>query len=150
VADLTPSERRGALMLLALCALGAAWDLLHARPVVAPPAEDLAAGIAARAPAARPGVTEPAGAALAAGPALDLNRATAAELDALPGIGPVLASRIVEHRRLAGPFRAADELLAVRGIGPHLFARLRPLVTAGRGPALGDPDTVHFATPPPR
>jgi competence protein ComEA len=132
-------------MLLALCALGAAWDLLHVRPAAAPPAEALAPGIAARAaapPVSGPGVTPDR--APAAG-ALDLNGATAAQLDALPGIGPVLASRIVEHRRLAGRFRSPDELLAVRGIGPHLLARLRPLVSAGPAPGGARPDTMHFA-----
>jgi competence protein ComEA len=57
---------------------------------------------------------------------LDLNTATAAELDALPGIGPVLAARIVEHRRLHGAFRSVEELRSVPGIGPRLLARLRP------------------------
>jgi competence protein ComEA len=47
-----------------------------------------------------------------------------AELDALPGIGPVLAARIVEHRRAHGPFRRVEELRAVRGVGPRLFERL--------------------------
>lgn len=138
---LTPSERRGALMLLALCALGAAWDLLHARPALAPPVESaLPAATAPAAPAAR--VAPPAGAA-----PLDLNRATAAELDALPGIGPVLASRIVEQRRRAGPYRSPEELLAVRGIGPHLLQRLRPLVTAGEGRGGPGPETMQIAMP---
>ena len=56
--------------------------------------------------------------------------ADARALDALPGIGPVLAARIVQHRREHGAFRDPDELLAVRGIGPRLLERLRPLVTA--------------------
>ena len=129
------------MMVLALCALGAAWDLLHARPSLAPPAESLAPATSARVP------PEPGAGPATAAAGLDLNRATAAQLDALPGIGPVLASRIVEHRRRAGPFRSADELLAVRGIGPHLLERLRPLVIArmGRGGAGGD--SVQIATP---
>ena len=57
---------------------------------------------------------------------IDLNRALASELDALPGIGPVLARRIVEHRTRHGPFRRVEELRAVRGVGPRLLARLRP------------------------
>ncbi|MCE9626800.1 MAG: helix-hairpin-helix domain-containing protein [Candidatus Eisenbacteria bacterium] len=57
---------------------------------------------------------------------MDLNRADARALDALPGIGPVLAQRIVEHRQRHGPFRRIDELLAVPGIGPRLLERLRP------------------------
>ncbi|HEX7120528.1 MAG TPA: helix-hairpin-helix domain-containing protein [Longimicrobiales bacterium] len=57
---------------------------------------------------------------------LDLNRATAAELEALPGIGPALAARIVAYRDSAGPFTAVDSLTRVRGIGPALLERLRP------------------------
>ncbi len=62
---------------------------------------------------------------------LDLNRASAAELQALPGIGPALAGRIVEHRARAGRLRSVDDLLDVSGIGPVTLERLRPLVRAG-------------------
>ena len=64
----------------------------------------------------------------AAPAAVDLNRATARELEKLPGVGPVLAGRIVAHRQRYGPFRQPEELLAVRGIGPRLLERLRPHV----------------------
>jgi competence protein ComEA len=60
---------------------------------------------------------------------LDLNTATAADLDALPGIGPVLAERIVEHRETHGPFRSVEELDDVAGIGPTIAAELAGLVT---------------------
>jgi competence protein ComEA len=67
---------------------------------------------------------------------LDLNRATAAELDALPGIGPVLAGRIVEERTRRAGFRQVEDLRGVAGIGPKLFARLRLRVRVGpRSPA---------------
>jgi len=65
---------------------------------------------------------------------LDLNRATLAELDALPGIGPVTARRILDHRARYGPFRDPRDLRAVKGIGPKLFARLEPLVAVGSAP----------------
>jgi competence protein ComEA len=58
---------------------------------------------------------------------VDLNTADAAALDALPGIGPVLAERIVSHRE-DGPFSTVDELADVAGIGPTLLERLRDLV----------------------
>ena len=58
---------------------------------------------------------------------VDLNTADAAALDALPGIGPVLAERIVSHRE-DGPFTTVDELADVAGIGPTLLERLRDLV----------------------
>ncbi|GBC92222.1 ComE operon protein 1 [bacterium HR15] len=59
---------------------------------------------------------------------LDINRATAEELEQLPGIGPVLAARIVEYRRAHGRFQSVDELLEVRGIGPKRLEQLRPYV----------------------
>lgn len=70
-----------------------------------------------------PGAAEPPP---GGGAPLDLNRATAAELEALPGVGAALAERIVEWRRLHGPFRSVEELERVRGIGPALRARLAP------------------------
>ena len=60
---------------------------------------------------------------------VDLNRATAADLDALPGIGPVLAQRIVDYRQEQGPFTSVDQLDDVPGIGPALFAQLKKRVT---------------------
>lgn len=62
---------------------------------------------------------------------LDLNRADAAALDALPGIGPVLADRIVTWREDHGRFTAVAELTEVSGIGPSLLAGLRDLVRVG-------------------
>ncbi len=56
---------------------------------------------------------------------LDLNRASAAELEALPGIGPVLARRIVERRTARGGFQRVDDLLQLPGIGPRLVDGLR-------------------------
>ncbi|MPZ88154.1 MAG: ComEA family DNA-binding protein [Nitriliruptorales bacterium] len=64
----------------------------------------------------------------AAGP-LDLNRATAEEFQDLPGVGPVLAERIVHHREDISGFRTVDELRDVKGIGEKTFAELSPLVT---------------------
>jgi len=63
-----------------------------------------------------------------AGP-LDLNTATEAELDALPGIGPSTAAAIVAHRDAEGPYRSVDDLDEVRGIGPARLEQLRELVT---------------------
>jgi competence protein ComEA len=71
------------------------------------------------------------GAGAAPGPAslLNLNTATAADLDGLPGIGPVLAQRIVDYRDEQGRFTAVDQLDDVPGIGPAIAARLAKLVT---------------------
>jgi competence protein ComEA len=62
---------------------------------------------------------------------IDLNTATAEELDALPGIGPATAAAIVSHRERNGPFSSVDGLLDVRGIGPAKLEALRDLVTVG-------------------
>jgi len=57
-----------------------------------------------------------------------INRAGAAELQRLPGVGPVLAGRIIAQRDTHGPFRSPADLRAVRGIGPRTCARLAPLL----------------------
>jgi competence protein ComEA len=79
-----------------------------------------------------PGAAAPAGSgpgASTAGGPVDVNRAGVAELEALPGVGPVLAQRIVEHREQHGPFAAVDELQDVPGIGPAIFDGLADAVT---------------------
>lgn len=63
--------------------------------------------------------------------AIDLNAAGVGELDALPGIGPVLAQRIVDWRSDHGGFTSVDELAEVSGIGPTLLGRVRDLVRVG-------------------
>ena len=60
---------------------------------------------------------------------VNLNSAAAAELEELPGVGPVLAQRIVDHREQHGPFTAADDLQDVPGIGPAIFDGLADAVT---------------------
>jgi competence ComEA-like helix-hairpin-helix protein len=57
---------------------------------------------------------------------VDLNRADAAALEALPGVGPVLAARIVAYRDSVGGLTSPDDLLSVRGIGAATLERLRP------------------------
>lgn len=59
---------------------------------------------------------------------VDLNTATAADLESLPGVGPATAQAILDHRRRVGRFSAVDELLEVRGIGPAKLAALRDRV----------------------
>lgn len=68
------------------------------------------------------------GEAKRAAPAVDVNTATAQQLEALPGIGPALASRIISYRDSAGPFETLDDLIRIRGIGARTLARLRPLL----------------------
>ena len=62
---------------------------------------------------------------------VNLNSASEADLEELPGIGPVLAGRIVAYRESHGPFRSVAELDAVSGVGPAVLANLRELVRVG-------------------
>ncbi|MEO3779030.1 ComEA family DNA-binding protein [Micromonospora sp. B11E3] len=87
--------------------------------------------------AAPPGQPAPAGAAQPGAPAgagqpgglVNLNTATLAQLDALPGVGPVLAQRILTHRDQHGGFRSVGDLRQVEGIGDARYEQLKDLVT---------------------
>jgi competence protein ComEA len=61
--------------------------------------------------------------------AIDLNSASIADLEGLPGIGRRTAERIVEHRQKNGAFKKIEELMNVKGIGEKSFLRLKPLIT---------------------
>ncbi|MEU8004118.1 ComEA family DNA-binding protein [Catellatospora sp. NPDC049111] len=79
-----------------------------------------------------PGVVGAEGPAAGVGPGagpVNLNTATLAQLDALPGVGPVLAQRILDHRARHGDFRSVGDLRQVEGIGESKFAQLKDLVT---------------------
>jgi competence ComEA-like helix-hairpin-helix protein len=76
----------------------------------------------------------PAAAAEEAG-RVDLNTATAAELESLPGVGPAKAQAIVAHREVA-PFKSTDELVEVKGIGEKVYAQLKDRVTVTGGSAV--------------
>jgi competence protein ComEA len=89
--------------------------------------EQIAVGVAGAAPpAAAPGTGSAAGPA--SGP-VNLNTASLPQLEALPGVGPVLAQRIVDWRTAHGHFASVDQLREVTGIGDSRFADLKPLVT---------------------
>lgn len=97
---------------------------------------------AAAAPPARPGgAGDDSGPGLTDGstagegpggtPMIDINTAGVDQLDELPGVGPAIAQRIVEHREANGPFRSVDDLVEVSGIGPATVEKIRPRATAG-------------------
>lgn len=69
------------------------------------------------------------GALASGGGVINLNTATAAELEQLPGIGPALAQRIIAHREEKGPFGAVEDVMQVAGIGEAIYARIRDQVT---------------------
>jgi len=60
---------------------------------------------------------------------LNINTATATELEALPGIGPTLAQRIVDYRTQHGPFQSIEDIMNVSGIGPSIFDQIQILIT---------------------
>ncbi len=147
---LTPDESRALAVLAALVAVGAGLTVLevHRPDVLALTLGDsLALGFVseagdsvpapARAPtsprrpvAAADSTSAPdttaTPSAYSADGRLDLNRATAEELEGLPGIGPKTAERIVADRTKRGRFRAIKDLGRVKGIGPKTLARLTP------------------------
>lgn len=91
--------------------------------------QQIAVGVGGAGPA--PVVGSNAGSSTAGGPSgpVNLNTATLEQLDALPGVGPVLAQHIVDWRTAHGSFGSVDQLRRVSGIGDAKFATLRPLVT---------------------
>ncbi len=84
-----------------------------------------AAPPAPTAPPARTAATKPTPEQTTAPAVLDLNTASAEEFDALPGIGPVLAQRIVDDRTQNGPFASVDDLARVQGISQRMVDALR-------------------------
>lgn len=97
-----------------------------ASPAAAAPGLPAPAAVSPPAPSAGAWAADRASAGV-----VDVNRAGRDELVTLPGIGPALADRILDHRRRQGLFRTPEDLLDVSGIGPATLERLRPLIRAG-------------------
>jgi competence protein ComEA len=88
----------------------------------------LVVSAAAQTPAAKP-AAPPAAAPAASGSALNLNTATQAQLEALPGIGKSTADRIIEYRQKNGGFKKTEDLMNIKGIGEKSFLKLKAMVT---------------------
>ena len=94
----------------------------------------MAAGVGPRAVAAQAASTKnnaPAG-------VVNLNVATAAKLESLPGVGPAMASRIVDYRQKNGPFKKIEDLMNLKGIGEKSFLKLKPLITVAQTAKAAD------------
>jgi len=92
----------------------------------------LGVGIAAQAEQRASTQAAPASKASGSGP-LNLNTATVAQLEALPGIGKSVAERILEYREKSGGFKKVEDLMNVRGIGEKSFLKLKPLIMVSAG-----------------
>ena len=82
-------------------------------------------------PTAPPAATSAPTSSSSAGNKININTATAKELEALPRIGPSIAQRIVDYRTANGPFQTIEDILKVQGIGPATFAQIKDLITVG-------------------
>jgi competence protein ComEA len=71
---------------------------------------------------------------------IDLNRAGAEDLEAIPGVGPVLARRIIDYRKTHGPFKKIDDLQEVSGLSPQNLQKLKPYLGLGSPEEIVPPD----------
>jgi competence ComEA-like helix-hairpin-helix protein len=74
---------------------------------------------------------------------VNINTATIAQLETLPGIGPNTAKSIVDFRNRSGPFQRVEDLLAIKGISKSKLEKLRPYVTVGPTAPNRHPDSPH-------
>ena len=77
---------------------------------------------------AKPAAAAPAQPSAAATALVNLNTATQAQLESLPGLGPKVAERILEYRQKNGVFKKVEDLMNVKGIGEKSFLKLKPLL----------------------
>lgn len=92
-------------------------------------AQPLRDGMQVNVPHSGTGVAPPGAAGRGTGGRININTASVAELDSLPGIGPALAQRIIEYRTSHGPFTAPEDLKNVSGIGESKFERLKDRIS---------------------
>ena len=80
--------------------------------------------------------------------AVDLNSATAAELNAVKGIGPIKSKAILEYREKNGPFKSVDDLKNIKGFGVKTIEKLRSELSVGGSPTPASPTAPAPATSP--
>lgn len=150
----TPAERKALLFLAAVVSLGA--GVRAVRAISADARQDPAASVELdeqrrRVDSARATPKRGRGKASARRPArpapIDLDTASAEQIETLNGVGPALAKRIAAHRDSFGAFGSIEAVERVRGIGPALAAKLAPQVTFSRLPR---PQNAVVAPPPGR
>jgi competence protein ComEA len=79
--------------------------------------------------ATRPAAARTTSMSASAGAPINLNTATVAQLETIPGIGKATAERILEYRQKNGGFKKVEDLMNVRGIGEKSFLKMKPLIT---------------------
>jgi len=130
----SPDWTTGPAKLVAVIVLGGAsvfgivWSIATRVPAAAHAGVPFVSAAATPAGATAQGPS-PANTARSISRLINLNTASAAELELLPGIGPAIAQRIVSDREFRGRFRSLNELDRVSGIGPRTIERLRDKVT---------------------
>ena len=129
----TGPAKWAAALVIALASIGGmAWSIVGRapNPTLSPvPAREAERAATAAPPADSPQTGTPEATALRL---IDVNSASSAELQLLPGIGPALAGRIIADREANGPFESLDDLQRIAGIGPRTVERLEVYATASR------------------
>jgi competence protein ComEA len=148
----TQSERKALLFFASVALLGAGWRTARTMGAAEPSADSrsaLATQIAV-VDSVRAGRHRKTGGSSSkeSAPPIDVDAASAAELEALPRVGPALAKRIVADRDANGPFGSIEGLQRVKGIGPAMAAQLAPRVTFSTNPRPNDAATYRPLTLP--
>ena len=80
---------------------------------------------------------------------VNINAATSEELQQVPGIGPAMAEKILQMRKLYGAFKSVDDLLAIRGLGAKRLEKMRKYLTVGETPKAQLPASSPKNSSPP-
>ncbi len=106
-------------------------DRAHYQPAVLSEPSAPVSGVPSQVSSGLPASSPLASRTTVPGGMVDINTASLAELDTLPGVGPVTAQRIIEYRTANGPFRTPDDLINVKGIGPKKLQKMRDRIRVG-------------------